>query len=98
MFSITERRYEKILKAIEEATTLKEKEKETRRKERHGEIYQLSEEEKKKTGHQRFLVECKECSSWCKRNGRKCIMWPVTSEGKLCPLCQECLLIRVSII
>ena len=98
---ISESRILKIADAVEKAEKLKAQGKETKRKNRYVKIYDLAESKKNGLGNglgKRCLVICKDCSSWCKRRGKNPIIWPSTEEGKVCPLCEEGKLTRVSIL
>jgi hypothetical protein len=101
MAFLSQGRYERILRAIEEVARLKVvKLKEEKRQKEYPVIYKLAQIKRNSLDGglaRKPLVACKECSFWCKRNNKNPIMWPITQEGKRCPLCHDCILIRIGI-
>ncbi len=98
---ISESQINKIVDAINQSRILKEREKNEKRWKEYHIIFASANEERNNLGQvlaTRRLVRCRDCFAWCKRTNREIIMWPMASEGKVCPLCQSCKLTRASIV
>ncbi len=91
---LSEKKYNKVLEAVAEfMVAVQEK-----RRTRYQEIYTMAQDKRNNLGAKRFLVACKECVSWCKRVGKEPILWPMSDEGQICPMCEDCLLERAGIV
>ncbi len=98
---ISERRLKKIESMVIKMEWLEAIEKDKKRVDDYQEISRLAWQEISDSGNglaARCLVECKDCSSWCKMNGKVSIMWPMARMRTICPFCKKGLLVWAGVV